>query len=268
MKIASNDEIAISIISWTGQHENATVIEESLLNDFPHLNVIYSDRNDCPARNERWKRVPNDWFFSRKFETIIRNFNSRILLTITADAQCPDWPSLVRNCKLAFNQYPALGIWSPKIDYSNWAISGFSLGRLQNPKFHRIFQTDSIVWALSSLVVDRMRKFDYNRSIYGWGIDTAACMFCHANEQLVAVDESLNVFHPFITAYDKQMADTERHGILSQMTRAETAIQESLLSELAAARKSQAGKQLVNRRNDPCYCGSGKRYKHCHGSLT
>jgi uncharacterized protein YecA (UPF0149 family) len=20
-------------------------------------------------------------------------------------------------------------------------------------------------------------------------------------------------------------------------------------------------------RNDPCHCGSGKKYKHCHGSL-
>ena len=21
-------------------------------------------------------------------------------------------------------------------------------------------------------------------------------------------------------------------------------------------------------RNDPCHCGSGKKYKHCHGKLT
>jgi len=21
------------------------------------------------------------------------------------------------------------------------------------------------------------------------------------------------------------------------------------------------------KRNEPCYCGSGKKYKHCHGSL-
>jgi len=268
MNNISNDDIAISIISWTGQHEKAINIEESLLGDFPHLDVIYSDEDNFAARNDRWKLVPNFWFFSKKFETIIRDFKSRILLTITADAQFGDWPTLVQNCKLAFSEYPNLGIWSPKIDYSNWAIHGFSLGRLENPRFHRVFQTDSIVWALSSHVVDRMREFDYSNSIYGWGIDTAACMFCHANERLVMVDESLSVAHPFGTAYDKQVADSERHSILSQLTPGETAVKENLLLELAAMRKSQAVKPSDLRRNDPCFCGSGKRYKHCHGSLA
>jgi preprotein translocase subunit SecA len=28
----------------------------------------------------------------------------------------------------------------------------------------------------------------------------------------------------------------------------------------------RAGEKLG--RNDPCYCGSGKKYKHCHGKLS
>ena len=27
------------------------------------------------------------------------------------------------------------------------------------------------------------------------------------------------------------------------------------------------GPERKMRRNEPCYCGSGKKFKHCHGSL-
>jgi preprotein translocase subunit SecA len=38
----------------------------------------------------------------------------------------------------------------------------------------------------------------------------------------------------------------------------------------AAARKPQPMVRPTNKvgRNDPCPCGSGKKYKHCHGRLT
>jgi preprotein translocase subunit SecA len=42
---------------------------------------------------------------------------------------------------------------------------------------------------------------------------------------------------------------------------------------IAAAAAPGAVQQVVNTlpkvgRNDPCPCGSGKKYKHCHGSLS
>jgi len=30
---------------------------------------------------------------------------------------------------------------------------------------------------------------------------------------------------------------------------------------------ASAGAQSVAGRNEPCFCGSGKRYKHCHGAV-
>src|SRR3954469_15601589 len=107
MKMISVNDVAIVIISWTGQHENASSIEKSLLNEFPDVSVVYSDENDQVKTKEatgRWIQDPNSHFFSHKFERIIRKFNGRILLTITADAQAADCPMLVRACLSAFDQ--------------------------------------------------------------------------------------------------------------------------------------------------------------------
>jgi FkbM family methyltransferase len=41
---------------------------------------------------------------------------------------------------------------------------------------------------------------------------------------------------------------------------------ESAISEATAATAFASGRQIS--RNDPCPCGSGKRYKHCHGRLA
>src|SRR5262245_8946338 len=145
----SVNDVAIVIISWTGQHQNASGIEKSLLIEFPDVSVLYSDQNDQfevkdKGTTARWIQVPNTFFFSHKFERIIRNFNRRILLTITADARTADWPMLVRQCLSAFSQTPNLGVWSPSINFSSWIVEEFSLGRVGGTDFHRIYQTDSI----------------------------------------------------------------------------------------------------------------------------
>jgi preprotein translocase subunit SecA len=41
-----------------------------------------------------------------------------------------------------------------------------------------------------------------------------------------------------------------------------------MLFELADLEKAVPAAQPVTGRNDPCSCGSGKRFKHCHGALT
>jgi uncharacterized protein YecA (UPF0149 family) len=42
-------------------------------------------------------------------------------------------------------------------------------------------------------------------------------------------------------------------------------------TERAAASRTDAGVlpniQASRSRNDPCFCGSGKKYKHCHGRI-
>ena len=42
------------------------------------------------------------------------------------------------------------------------------------------------------------------------------------------------------------------------------------LAEAATKKKTQPMVRHTQKvgRNDPCPCGSGKKYKHCHGKLT
>ena len=50
-------------------------------------------------------------------------------------------------------------------------------------------------------------------------------------------------------------------------------LQESRMAAAAAAGQGERGKTAPIKvdksvgRNDPCPCGSGKKYKHCHGKL-
>jgi preprotein translocase subunit SecA len=36
------------------------------------------------------------------------------------------------------------------------------------------------------------------------------------------------------------------------------------ITMISNAPKNEEGKEIG--RNDPCHCGSGKKYKHCHGA--
>jgi len=110
---------------------------------------VYSDRDDALVPSGRWVKVPDSHFFGKKFEFIIKNSARDILLIITADAKYHDWLKLVRDCQLAFEEHPDLGVWSPSVDYSNWTIESYSLGAIKQTTLHRVFQTDSIVWSLS-----------------------------------------------------------------------------------------------------------------------
>jgi hypothetical protein len=272
MNAISNQDIAIWIVSWTGQHEKASAIELSLAAEYPNVTVIYSDQNESdpnfPAvKNERWKTVPNTYFFSQKFQCAIRDFDGKILLLITADVEFPDWPLVARKCVEAFRHHDAIGVWSPSVYHSNWQLRAFSLEKLRGTSLHRVFQTDSVVWALSRPVIDHMRSLDYAKNIYGWGIDTMACMYCHANGLLVAIDESINVFHPAGSGYDQEGAAIQRDWFLSQRAPEEARIQDQLLSDLRGMNRADRT-PVSPRRNDPCFCGSGKRFKHCHGAFV
>ena len=213
----TNPEVHVFIVSWTGQHSNAAVIEQALTDAGYGAVVIYSDRDDNVVPNQSWIRVPDIFFFGQKFESIIHRFDGQILLIIAADAVSHDWGRLVRECALAYREHPNLGIWSPSIDYSTWTL-WHSMGVIKGSSLHKILQTDSIVWAMSKRVVERMKTLDYRSNIYGWGIDTAASMFCHAIDLLVTMDADLSVLHPKGSGYSQDVARDVGFKFCEQMS--------------------------------------------------
>jgi len=62
-------------------------------------------------------------------------------------------------------------------------------------------------------------------------------------------------------AFNKQQMEY-KHAALDTMQDSDVAVEEAEVSKETYVRASpKVG------RNDPCSCGSGKKYKHCHGSL-
>ena len=250
--------LQVFVISWSGQHENAALIERCCWPDFP-VSVIYSDRDDTIVPNAKWIRVTDDCFFGYKFSRALAEFDGDVICLITADARCRDWLGLLKTCQRTFKQYEELGVWSPDVDFSPYNHHWNVLAQAAGTNFIKVVQTDSIVWAFSHAVADRLRSLELRLNNFGWGIDTVASAHCHAMAKLVLVDKSIKVFHPKGTAYSQDEARRQCVEFLRQMSEA----------ELVAWQKTQKVTEHHLyprvRRNERCLCKSGLRYKHCHG---
>jgi len=260
------------IISWTGQHRNASMIAKAIHGMVNRVTIIFSDKNDDVSIGEgRWIRVPNEHFGGKKFEKCLGEFDGDIMLSITADAHCDNWASLISSCERAFVRDVTIGVWAPNINYSPLNLEITSVSTIEGTPLHLVTQTDSIVWALSKDTVTRLISLDYTVNNLGWGIDTLACVYCHSTKRLVTVDAETTVFHPLGTGYDHSEADKQQTAFLTQMTTQE-AYQNDIIQEYMKKRRASlasAGNawRFAIKRNTPCPCGSGKRFKKCHGAL-
>jgi preprotein translocase subunit SecA len=79
-----------------------------------------------------------------------------------------------------------------------------------------------------------------------------------SNEQVEQLEPNEN---PEVVNVNYQHADAAGMQQSSAEGEADTA------EERPAAQPYQRAQKKIGR-NDPCYCGSGKKYKQCHGKLT
>ena len=76
--------------------------------------------------------------------------------------------------------------------------------------------------------------------------------------------EAANMFDELLRAIQHDVAHTIYHVTLAQQQPARTrAAQRATTNRGGEATPVKAGRKIG--RNDPCYCGSGKKYKFCHG---
>ena len=205
------------IISWTGQHDNAEAIARAIVGLFDRVTVIYSDRNGVEVSGTgQWVQVPDDWFYGRKFKAILDRFRGSILLQITADVTCDDWPGLVRCMTSRFREMN-VGVWSPHISFAGTSLKKVSIGPVRDPSLHLVTATDSIVWAMSADVAQHMRRLEYQGNNIGWGIDIAAAMHSHAKGKLVLMDTAIEIHHPPGRGYDNTLARKQCRAFLWQL---------------------------------------------------
>jgi preprotein translocase subunit SecA len=86
-------------------------------------------------------------------------------------------------------------------------------------------------------------------------------------EAALAIEERAeNIGNVTYTHPNDDGSVSEERG--DQAAQAEQAAQAALGAVAAAMASSRASAVPKVGRNDPCPCGSGKKYKHCHGRLA
>lgn len=222
--------IHVFIISWTGQHENAASIAGMVQRVADKVTIVYSDPNQNLTLDAACAQVrrPNDLFWGDKFRACLDTFDSELMLVIHADCKCEDWPDLVQKCRATMEANATIGVWAPQIQGANMDIRITHIASIDATPLLVVAQTDAIVFALSKPVVARMQLSNYERNIFGWGIDDMASAFCFSRGMLVVVDRSLLVEHPVSCGYSKKVAESQKAEFLKQLTFIE-AIQHRLL---------------------------------------
>jgi hypothetical protein len=206
------------IISWTGQHTNARSLAQTMSRLVDRVTVIYSDRAKLEVSGAgQWVQVPDDWFYGRKFKAILDRFAGTILLQITADVTCSNWPLLIQCMGQRFREMD-VGVWSPHISFSGSSLEKVSIGPVSDSSLHLVTSTDSIVWAMRADVAERMRRLDYVCNNVGWGIDVAAAMHSHAMGKLVLIDAGIEVEHPPGRGYNNELARQQAQAFLWQLS--------------------------------------------------
>lgn len=231
------------VIGWTGRESAAIKIAQALEPAVERLTVVYSRaRGEDLHGAGDWQRVPDDWFYGRKFAACLGYFEGDVMLQIQADALCDDWPRLAMRCRSAFAGVPSLGVWAPRIEHvpltstlASQSPPFTTIMRYSGSELESVSHTDGIVWACRADVADRMRRLDYKVNNFGWGIEKAAICHAMSHDSLVLQDSGLRVGHRTGRGYPEHEAVLQLHEFSRQLTPMER-VQYQLLAEHAALR--------------------------------
>lgn len=239
----------IFIVSWAGQHANAARIAESLSGAADRLSIVYSDPDLAliPDAGCESIRRPNELYWGDKFKACLDACDEDLMLVIHADCQCDDWKGMAGKCREAHRKINNLGVWAPLVDWTPFDIANTVIATIDRSPLRVVAQTDAIVFSLSRPVADRMRRADYEKNIYGWGIPWmfVACAF--SNNMLAVVDESVPVKHPQGRGYDENAARSQMNEFLQQLSPAELVQYRLLKSHIELNRRINMRRQKPGR---------------------
>ena len=230
------------IISWTQHEADAMRIARCLEGHVDQLTVIYSNNADQDRSGSGdWIRVPNDWFYGKKFKRSLEAHRQGVMLQIQADASSDDWAGLVKRCRIAFAKYRRLGVWAPDVDFTHWPARFTNTLRLGAGLEYLSVQTDGIAWAIAPALVDRLRLFDFEANNIGWGIDWASIACAYVNNFMVIRDMSFKVFHPSSRGYSSADALRQMQKFFEQFTLQERTMLHLLTQHVEHRKRLAAG---------------------------
>ncbi len=219
MKI-NEPKIHAFIISWAGKHTNSIDIAEKIKNQVGKVTIIYSDPDSeisLPSSCET-HRVPNDWFWGRKFKACLDLFESDLMLIIQGDVYCNNWDAAIAKCTQSFYCNENIGVYAPVVDYAYFDLNKTFIERLNDSSLSIVALVDGIVFAISKSIVSRLIKLKYDENKYGWGILWAAVSYAYSNGLIAVLDDSVKVSHPESRGYDSETAHLQMVKFLQQLT--------------------------------------------------
>lgn len=211
--------VHVFIISWKGMRDRANQIASAVRDFADEVTVIYSNENDFTETGEGcWIRVPNDWFYGKKFEECLRRHTSGVMFQIQADAFSENWGRVIEKCREAYSKQPDIGVWAPNVDFNAWVTERVAIRQIDSSGVVAVANTDGVVWSISESVVGRLRELNYSVNNLGWGVEWAAIAYAMANNLLVLRDLSLTIFHPKGSGYGREVAGVQMDEFFSQLT--------------------------------------------------
>lgn len=104
------------------------------------------------------------------------------------------------------------------INYTGFNLKRTNVIPYQLDQISLVVHTDTIIFAWSKRVVDRLKRTSLKENTYGWGIGWIAASFTYANQGLAVVDSSIKVKHPKSRGYKTHEANQKQNEYLKQLT--------------------------------------------------
>lgn len=233
--------------------------------------VIYAYRRDVLGGPERIYDLVRDFIIKIVQEVIFAHCQKH---TITPEQVQVVYDTLSSVTGLQKEDYEKAGIGTQNVevfkrDLINFLLSRYDLFRnqknqelIQHAEKWMILETIDQAWKQHMLNLDHLKE---GIGLRGWGQKTplieykreAFDMFRDMMDQ-IRYDIVSHIFHLNLDQFDEHALEVKRQKELDEMN--------------MVSGESQEPQKPVQRdadkvgRNDPCPCGSGKKYKKCHGS--
>ena len=233
--------------------------------------VIYAYRRDVLGGSERIYDLVRDFIIKIAEEIIAQHCQKHAILDQQIDAI---YQALSSITGLKARDYEHAGIGTQNIevftrDLINFLLLKYDLFRnqknqemIQHAEKWLILETIDQAWKQHMLNLDNLKE---GIGLRGWGQKTpiieykreAFDMFKDMMNQ-IRYDIVSHIFHLDVERFDEHALEMRRQKELDELN-------------MISGDEEHASQQVVRDehkvgRNDPCSCGSGKKYKKCHGS--
>lgn len=233
--------------------------------------VVYTYRKDVLGGPERIYELVRDFIIKIVQETVFAHCPKHSITPTQVEAI---YDSLSSITGLKKEDYEKAGIGTQNVevfkkDLINFLLSRYDLFRnqkneemIQHAEKWMILETIDQAWKQHMLNLDHLKE---GISLRGWGQKTpiieykreAFDMFRDMMDQ-IRFDIVRHIFHLDLAHFDEHAIEAKRQKELDELN-------------MMSGDGEQAPQQVQRDadkvgRNDPCSCGSGKKYKKCHGS--